>query len=308
MPKTINKQEKVINISKYSFKDWFSIFFSDTKRYLYPHMCFPNEEVRNEYLQNIKFFSDTQVKDLLRKFIIKTGRIEADNRNFLYLCKLPAKEFDDLLEKSEYYKRNLKIGAGNVWEGLTWVLELLPDHPKMAIQALTAFFWANCQYMTDQQMDSIDDCRSIIRAKYFEIERPNDFLLQIEPSEFETLICKLYQRMGYLATCTKQTYDEGVDVVISKDKIGKKEKSIIQCKRSKNSIGVAMVRELAGTISNFKATKGILITTSDYTYQAELFSERNPRIELINFKKLNYLLNMHFGTEWPNHLDYLIRS
>jgi restriction system protein len=96
--------------------------------------------------------------------------------------------------------------------------------------------------------------------------------------------------------------------LITKDKVGKKEKSVIQCKRTKNSVGISVIRELAGTISSLKATKGILICTSLFTPQAELFSKANPRIELINFQKLTYLLNMHLGTNWPTRLDRLLRE
>jgi restriction system protein len=270
-------------------------------------MGFPSDIVRDEYLKNVKNYSDKDVKDTLRKFIIKTGRIEADNWNLKFLVSLPKNEFDTLLENSEYYKRNLRM-EDNAWEGLTWVLELLPRHPKMAIEALNAYFVANCAYMTDQQMFTVEDCLSIIRAKYYETEHPKEFLLQINPLEFERLVSTLYKKLGYKTDLTKNSYDNGIDILIEKEKVGKKEKSVVQCKRSKNNIGVPIIRELAGTISNLKATKGILITTSNFTRQAILFSEMNPRIELINFQKLTFLLNMHLGSDWPNRLDHLVRE
>lgn len=300
--------KNIIDVSKYSFEEWLTIFSSNTDpNRIFPQMGFPSDEVREEYLRTVKHYTDNEVKNILRKFIIKTGRIEADNWNLRFLTKRPKNEFDALLENSEYYRRNITF-RDNVWEGLTWVLELLPGHPKMAIEALNAYFVANCAYMTDQQMFSIEDCESIIRAKYYEVEHTRDFLLQITPLEFEKLISVLYKELGYDAELTKGSYDNGVDVLITKNKVGKKERSVVQCKRTKNNVGVPVIRELAGTISNLKATKGILICTSNFTSRAELFSEKNPRIELINFQKLTYLLNVHLGTNWPINLDRLLRE
>ena len=54
-----------------------------------------------------------------------------------------------------------------------------------------------------------------------------------------------------------------------------------------------------------KATKGVLVTSSDFTPEARRFAKNNG-VELINHSDLTRLLNTYFGTNWPSFIDRII--
>ena len=63
---------------------------------------------------------------------------------------------------------------------------------------------------------------------------------------------------------TQASRDGGVDAVAFDPDPIRGGKIVIQAKRYTNTVGVAAVRDLYGTVLNEGATKGILVTTSDY--------------------------------------------
>ncbi len=73
-------------------------------------------------------------------------------------------------------------------------------------------------------------------------------------------------------------------------------KIIIQAKRYTNTVGVSAVRDLYGTLINEGASKGILITTSDYGIDAHKFAEDKPII-LINGNNLLQMLEEELKTK-----------
>lgn len=69
-------------------------------------------------------------------------------------------------------------------------------------------------------------------------------------------------------------------------------KIVIQAKRYTNTVGVAAVRDLYGTVMNEGATKGILVTTSDYGKDSYEFAKDKP-LTLLNGSNLLALLEKH---------------
>jgi tetratricopeptide (TPR) repeat protein len=113
--------------------------------------------------------------------------------------------------------------------------------------------------------------------------------------EFERLITLLLTRMGFCAGMTKASGDGGIDVVATSNHAVTGGRYLIQCKRysSDSLIGAATVREFYGAVTADKlAVKGILITTSGFTAQAEEFAAALP-IELIGRDRLQRLLQQY---------------
>lgn len=113
--------------------------------------------------------------------------------------------------------------------------------------------------------------------------------------DFENLIAQLLTRMGFDAEVTKVTGDGGVDIVATLDQPITGGRFLIQCKRyaRESPVGAAAVREFYGAlIADRLASKGILITTSSFTAQAESFARGSP-IELIGRNQLEKLLAKH---------------
>jgi tetratricopeptide (TPR) repeat protein len=113
--------------------------------------------------------------------------------------------------------------------------------------------------------------------------------------DFERLVTRLLERMGFRAEMTKATGDGGIDIVATLDHPVTGGRFLIQCKRYAPSspVGAATVREFYGAVTaDQRALKGILITTSGFTAQALEFARTLP-IELIGGDKLRRLLEQH---------------
>jgi len=118
--------------------------------------------------------------------------------------------------------------------------------------------------------------------------RPN--LMDLNPSEFETLVSNLFNKMGLETKLTRASRDGGVDAVAYDTRPILGGKVVIQAKRYKNTVGVSAVRDLYGTMLNEGASKGIIVTTSSYGSDAYEFSKDKP-LELIDGGGLLYLLD-----------------
>lgn len=125
-------------------------------------------------------------------------------------------------------------------------------------------------------------------------QRPN--LMALTPSEFESLITNLFEKMGLEARQTQASRDGGVDCVAFDPRPIFGGKVVIQAKRYKHTVGVSAVRDLYGTLQNEGASKGILVTTSGYGSAAFEFAKGKP-IELLSGTNLLYLLAEHAGID-----------
>ena len=125
-------------------------------------------------------------------------------------------------------------------------------------------------------------------------QRPN--LMELTPSEFESLITNLFQKMGLETRLTQASRDGGVDCVAYDTRPIFGGKVVIQAKRYKNTVGVSAVRDLFGTVQNEGASKGILVTTSGYGQASYDFAEGKP-LELLSGSHLLYLLSQNAGIE-----------
>jgi len=117
--------------------------------------------------------------------------------------------------------------------------------------------------------------------------RPN--LMDLNPFQFEQLVCDLFAKNGLETKLTRSSRDGGVDAVAFDKRPVLGGKVVIQAKRYRNTVGVSAVRDLYGTMMNEGANKGILVTTSGYGPDAFEFAKDKP-IELIDGGGLLYLL------------------
>lgn len=300
---------KRIDARKISLDEWLALLNPDDKeKYLFIHWSFPTNTMRNEYLETIHTRTDKEVIDLIRNFLIPSGSLVADEWAIEYLMNLLEQDkgrFDELTEM-EYYRRLLRgyFTGEAIWEGNTWVIDLLPDRPKLALDVLHAYLVAHFQFLPDGRIDGLLHAMTLIRAKFIETPK-SSFLLSLNPYQFELLIKALYEMMGYTTTLTQSTYDKGRDVIAEKKHAGEREKLLIQCRRTERNVGVKEVRNLLGVIFNEKANKGVFVSTSEFTPKAKEFANENP-LELIDNKDLQLLLNKYFGSKWPKHVDFII--
>ncbi|MCP4118640.1 MAG: restriction endonuclease [Desulfobacteraceae bacterium] len=114
--------------------------------------------------------------------------------------------------------------------------------------------------------------------------------------DFEHLIRELFEKEfvsnGGEVKVTQASSDGGVDAIAFDPDPIRGGKIVIQAKRYTNVVGVAAVRDLYGTVMNEGATKGILVTTSDYGKDSYGFAKDKP-ITLLNGSNLLSLLEKH---------------
>jgi restriction system protein len=121
-------------------------------------------------------------------------------------------------------------------------------------------------------------------------------LAAMDWEDFEHLIRELFEQeflgSGGEVKVTQASRDGGVDAVALDPDPIRGGKIVIQAKRYTNTVGVAAVRDLYGTLLNEGANKGILVTTSDYGPDAYDFAAGKP-ITLLNGANLLHLLQKH---------------
>lgn len=113
---------------------------------------------------------------------------------------------------------------------------------------------------------------------------------------FEHLVRELfeleYARAGAKVEITRASRDRGVDAVVFDPDPMRGGKFIVQAKRYVNTVDVASVRDLYGTLISEGAARGILVTTSQYGRDSYEFIANKP-ITLIDGAKLLGLLEKH---------------
>ncbi|MDR0911925.1 MAG: restriction endonuclease [Methanobrevibacter sp.] len=304
---------KIIDVQKMNLEEWLDLVFSSkSEKYIFIDYMFPNISIRDEYLETIQERDEREVIDLLRKFLIPSGTFYSDKFSweFLLFCKKNDKEKYKKLISTERYRRLLQHAFNNkipAWEGNTWIIDLLPHNPKLAIDAIDAYFEAHIQFLPDGRFSGLQDAKAIIRSKFIHYKHPDETLSIMDPYDFEYLISALYREMKYETKVTKKVGDGGVDIIAKKESIGENEILLVQCKRLKDKVGEPQVVNLLGAVTNVKANRGVLVTTSDFSKHAKRFASEN-HIELINGNDINNRLNEYMGTNWPLHLDYILQK
>ncbi len=114
--------------------------------------------------------------------------------------------------------------------------------------------------------------------------------------EFEHLVREIFAaeftRDGGEVKVTQASRDGGVDAIAFDPDPIRGGKIVIQAKRYTNTVDVAAVRDLYGTVMNEGATKGILVTTSSFGPDAYRFAKDKP-LTLLDGSNLLHLLAKH---------------
>lgn len=121
-------------------------------------------------------------------------------------------------------------------------------------------------------------------------------LAAMDWEDFEHLIREIFAKEfssnGGEVKVTQASRDGGVDAIAFDPDPIRGGKIVIQAKRYTNTVGVSAVRDLYGTVMNEGATKGILVTTTDYGSDSYEFAKGKP-LTLMNGANLLYLLEKH---------------
>lgn len=124
-------------------------------------------------------------------------------------------------------------------------------------------------------------------------------ILQSSPSFFERLVVDLLLKMGYggsredAGRIIGKAGDGGIDGTISEDRLGL-DVIYIQAKRWESTVGRPVVQAFAGSLEGARAKKGVLISTSCFTPDAQSYVRQiEKKIVLIDGPLLANLMIEH---------------
>jgi len=117
---------------------------------------------------------------------------------------------------------------------------------------------------------------------------------KLNGSDFERLLYRLFEALGYSVQMTGRTGDQGGDLVATKGQ----ERLLIQAKCYKDwKVGNSAVQEAAAARSHYDCNKAVVITTSVFTKEAAELAKTNG-IDLISKNLLQKMLLDNLGESW----------
>jgi restriction system protein len=124
-------------------------------------------------------------------------------------------------------------------------------------------------------------------------------LRECSPGFFEKVVVRLLQAMGYggvagEALVTGRSGDAGIDGIIKEDKLGL-DVVCIQAKRWEGTVGRPVIQGFVGSMDFVRARKGVILTTSQFSRDAEEFVDRieGKKVVLIDGPQLADLMIDH---------------
>ena len=124
-------------------------------------------------------------------------------------------------------------------------------------------------------------------------------VMESPPEFFERLVVDLLVRMGYggsreeAGEAIGRSGDEGIDGIIKEDRLGL-DIIYVQAKRWKSVVGRPEVQKFAGALQGQRARKGVFITTSTFSRNAEEYAEKiETKVILIGGTQLAKLMIDH---------------
>jgi restriction system protein len=119
------------------------------------------------------------------------------------------------------------------------------------------------------------------------------------PAFFEKLVVDVIVAMGYggsrreAGRAVGGTGDDGIDGIINEDRLGL-DSIYLQAKRWEGTVGRPEIQKFAGALQGYRARKGIFITTSSFTKDAQDYTQRiESKIVLIDGQRLTNLMVDH---------------
>ena len=123
-----------------------------------------------------------------------------------------------------------------------------------------------------------------------------DSVMAASPAFFERLVVDLLVKMGYggnrqdAGRALGKSGDGGIDGIIKEDQLGL-DVIYIQAKRWEGTVGRPEIQKFAGALQGLRAKKGVFITTSTFSREAEQYaSVIDSRIILIGGEQLGKLM------------------
>lgn len=307
----------VRDVSGTSLDEWLALMGDPPEETIFVRNMFPSDRHRDEFLSTLRGREESQVKMVLRHFLISTGSNPLDMINATGLVADLSGHGTWKPPPSEHNRRLLfhhaSGGGYPVWEGIGWVLDLLPRQPRKALEVLDAFLTVHFQHLTDNYLSGLFDAMALVRQRYIAdpaLGPSADAAIEsLSWRELELLCGVLFAHMGYNVVVTPPSGDKGADVIVTRDSPGKRERVVVQAKKygPKKPIERDHLLHLIGAIDTHRATRGVLVATGPVRRGAWALQKEDQRVDIINRPRLVTLLSEHCGADWPTRIDRLIK-
>lgn len=120
-----------------------------------------------------------------------------------------------------------------------------------------------------------------------ENQRSLESIRRLDWQQFESLVAEAYRRKGYKVEQSLDAgADGGIDLVLRKDGAT----TLVQCKRWRTmSVGAPVIREQYGILLHEKADRVIVVSSGNFTREAEQFALGKP-MDLVDGNQLLHLI------------------
>lgn len=112
-------------------------------------------------------------------------------------------------------------------------------------------------------------------------------------TDFELLLVRLFESMGYVVEHCGKVGDQGGDLVLNKGS----ERILIQAKRYTNNIGNGAVQEAVAAKKYYDCSKSVLIGSANFTSGAIDLAKAN-NVRLLGKKELQELIQKNLKESW----------
>lgn len=128
---------------------------------------------------------------------------------------------------------------------------------------------------------------------HFSINTTTNNFSKLNGSDFERLLYRLYEAMGYSAQISGKVGDQGGDLIIIKNQ----ERTLVQAKCWNSSISNKAVQEAVAAKNYYDCNKAIVVATNSFTKEAIELAKANG-VELVPKDILQKLLLDYLKESW----------
>lgn len=274
---TIGKADQGCNWT--SFASWDAIA-EDTPDIFHIGVVYPAQHLIDDFKQ----FSSWTIKRTFHNFLLisVSGKIIAskidDNLHVYH------EDIQNLFQADESIEPNYKKVVGDFIKEHFGVITL-PDQQ----------IYFDQRY--HEKIEIISPDFQVINVELISyLSKHPEYLPKMHWRKFEQLLNELFKDMGYHTEIGPGTGDEGVDIhLISKNHIGQI-LTLVQAKRYSPEYPISRdpVQALYGAVVTEGASRGILVSTSDFQPAAKKFAKKHPyRLELAGLNEIQVWLETY---------------
>ncbi|ENO12276.1 putative endonuclease [Thermoplasmatales archaeon SCGC AB-539-C06] len=205
------------------------------------------------------------------------------------------------LEGENDYRRFKKVFQGKNLKTKEDYADILLNYFGEDYLSRTMFFYKICYDMgfrldACEILELLRERKKKIKLDRFERSLLGDIFVKtsnidrMTGFEFEEFLVQFFKTCGYIVTKTKPGHDYGADLIL--ERFG--ERTVVQAKRQKRSIGLKAVQEVTAAKKYYRAHKALVVINGTFTKNAKELAKSNY-VELWNRTRLmQEIKKMHF--------------